>query len=140
MSAPVVIVEPVRRMLDADTALSRLGITVTGASAGRASARLTVVPDMANGHGIAHGGIVFALADTAFAAAANSLSEGIATAEAQISYLSPARIGEELTAEAIVAFHEGRRVVVDVTVLAGQLSVALYRGQGRLLRTPSATD
>lgn len=126
--------DPARSMLDADRSLERLGVTVKGASGGRAVAHLIVTPEMANGHGIAHGGFVFSLADTAFAMAANTLGEGIATADASITYLTPARVGEKLVAAAEVTFNEGRRVIVDVTVRAGGRTVAIYRGTGRALR------
>ncbi|MFJ2145327.1 hotdog fold thioesterase [Glutamicibacter sp. NPDC087831] len=135
MSQQAQIAEPAHSMLAADKSLERLGIRVLSASKGRATAVLQVEADMANGHGIAHGGYVFAVADTAFAMAANTFGAGIATAEADISYLSPAHIGEELVAQAEVTFHEGRRMIVDVLVRAGKRTVAVYRGSGRALRT-----
>ncbi len=134
MNQPSIIADPARSMLAADRSLEGLGIQVLRASEGRATAVLRVTPDMANGHGIAHGGLVFALADTAFAMAANTFGAGIATAEASISYISPARISEELVASAEVTFHEGRRMIVDVVVRAGERTVAIYRGTGRALR------
>ena len=127
--------DPARSMLAADRSLGRLGITVEGASGGRAVALLVVTPEMANGHGIAHGGFVFSVADTAFAMAANTLGPSIATADASITYLTPAHVGEHLLAEAEVTFNEGRRVIVDVTVRSGERTVAIYRGTGRALRT-----
>ena len=134
MNQPAIIADPARSMLAADRSLEGLGIQVLRASEGRATAVLRVTPEMANGHGIAHGGLVFALADTAFAMAANTFGAGIATAEASISYVSPARISEELVACAEVTFHEGRRMIVDVMVRAGERTVAIYRGTGRALR------
>ena len=134
MKQSTLIADQARSMLAADRALEGLGIHVLNASEGRATAVLTVTPQMANGHGIAHGGFVFALADTAFAMAANTFGAGIATAEASISYISPARISEELVASAEVTFHEGRRMIVDVVVRAGERTVAIYRGTGRALR------
>jgi acyl-CoA thioesterase len=134
VNQPAIIADPARSMLAADRSLEGLGIQVLRASEGRATAVLRVTPEMANGHGIAHGGLVFALADTAFAMAANTFDAGIATAEASISYISPARISEELVASAEVTFHEGRRMIVDVVVRAGERTVAIYRGTGRALR------
>lgn len=134
MNPATLIDEPARSMLAADRALEGLGIRVLRASEGRATAVLTVMPEMANGHGIAHGGLVFALADTAFAMAANTFGAGIATAEASISYISPAYVADELVASAEVSFHEGRRMIVDVMVRAGDRTVAIYRGTGRALR------
>ena len=134
MNQPAIIADPARSMLAADRSLEGLGIQVLRASEGRATAVLRVTPEMANGHGIAHGGLVFALADTAFAMAANTFGAGIATAEASISYISPAHIADELVASAEVSFHEGRRMIVDVIVRAGDRTVAIYRGTGRALR------
>ena len=134
MNPSTLIADPARSMLAADRSLEGLGIQVLRASEGRATAVLRITPGMANGHGIAHGGLVFALADTAFAMAANTFGAGIATAEASISYISPARISEELVASAEVTFHEGRRMIVDVVVRAGERTVAIYRGTGRALR------
>ena len=74
MNQPAIIADPARSMLAADRSLEGLGIQVLRASEGRATAVLRVTPEMANGHGIAHGGLVFALADTAFAMAANTLN------------------------------------------------------------------
>jgi acyl-CoA thioesterase len=135
MNQSTVIADQARAMLAADRSLEGLGIQVLRASEGRATAVLRVTPEMANGHGIAHGGLVFALADTAFAMAANTFGAGIATAEASISYISPARVSEELVASAEVTFHEGRRMIVDVVVRAGERTVAIYRGTGRALRS-----
>ena len=96
------IAEPVRQMLAADSSSEGLGITVLSAAEGNAVAGMTVTPDGANGHGIAHGGLVFTLADTAFACAANSQAPGSVTAAASIVYLSAAHVGEHLVAEAQV--------------------------------------
>ncbi|MGO1543461.1 MAG: PaaI family thioesterase [Gulosibacter sp.] len=121
----------VRTMVETDQSAERLGITDVEADDGRAVSRLLVAPDMANGHGVAHGGFVFALADYAFACAANTVLADIATVEASISYLSPAHVGDALVAEAATTYFDERRVVVDVTVSAGDVTVALFRGSGR---------
>jgi acyl-CoA thioesterase len=127
----------VRGLMAEDPSLEALGITVLEAIEGHAVATLTVQPQMVNGHGITQGGYVFALADVAFAFAANSVLEGAATTDAQITYLSPSRVGEVLVADAGVYFRDGRRVVVDVLVRSAHREVALFRGTGRALRTPS---
>lgn len=127
----------VQAILDTDRSSVRLGVVVTHAEAGRATVRQLVAPDMANGLGVAQGGFVFALADQAFACAANSVLEGTATVDASVSYISPARVGDELVAEASVSYSDGRRVVVDVTVSAGDRVVALFRATGRPMRPPS---
>lgn len=126
-----------QRLLAEDVSLRTLGITIVEAFEGTAVATLTVQPEMANGHGIAQGGYVFALADTAFAFAASSVLEGTATTDAQITYLAPSRVGEVLVADAAVYFRDARRVVVDVLVRAGEREVAIFRGTGRVLRAAS---
>src|SRR3954453_1854590 len=123
------IAEPVRQMLDADSSSEGLGITVLSAADGTAVAGMTVTPHGANGHGIAHGGLVFTLADTAFACAANSWAPRSATAAASIVYLSPARVGEELVAEAQTRLADERQSLVNVTVRCGGRVVAEYRGR-----------
>ncbi len=59
-----------------DAASRALGITVDGVAPGRATARMTIAETMVNGHGIAHGGYLFLLADTAFAFACNTCTDG----------------------------------------------------------------
>lgn len=126
----------VKTMLEADQSSERLGITDVAADDGRAVSKFLVLPDMANGHGVAQGGFVFALADHAFACAANTVLVDIATVEASISYLSPAHVGDALVAEATVAFADDRRIIVDVTVSAGTRTVAMFRGAGRRMSKP----
>src|SRR2546423_14707019 len=65
----------VTAMVEADLAARHLGIELEGIGPGRATARMTVAETMVNGHGIAHGGYVFLLADTAFAVACNPYRE-----------------------------------------------------------------
>ena len=125
-----VICEVVQDMIAGDQSTSTLGIELLSAEDGIAFAQLKVLPSTANGHGIGHGGIVFALADTAFACAANSVLPRAVTADASISYLSPARVGEVLLAEARVRHRTSRQVFVDVTVRSGDRLVADYRGRG----------
>ncbi len=121
----------VTEMLAADRSRERLGIWGTEVNSGTATAYLTVEPDMVNGIEVLHGGFVFALADYVFACAANSVLPRVATADAQISFLAPARLGETLVAEATVSFSGGRRVIIDVTVCVAERTIALFRGTGR---------
>lgn len=117
-----------------DPVTRRFGITIDSAVDGSAQARLTVAADMTNGLGVTQGGIVFALADTAFACAANSVNPGSATAAAGIEYLAPSRLGEELVARADVVVADGRRATVDVEIRVGERIVALFRGTARVLK------
>jgi acyl-CoA thioesterase len=128
--------EPVRVMLAADAASRALGIEVPAAGDGRALARMTVRPDMVNGHAIAHGGLIFTLADTAFACACNSWGPVTVAAAADIVFLSPARLGDVLVAEAAVRTRVGRHGVYDVTVRRGDEVIAEFRGRSTSLPAP----
>ena len=81
------------RMYADDQATKALGISIDGIGPGRARARMRVTGDMTNGHGIAHGGYIFLLADTAFAYACNSYGPVTVAQAGQITFLSPARCG-----------------------------------------------
>ena len=119
-----------RAMFDADQASRRLGIEIDELSPGRAVARMTISEAMINGHGIAHGGYVFLLADTAFALACNSFGERTVARACDIVFLRAAREGEVLRATAAQRTQAGRSGVYDVTVRRdnGEV-VAEFRGQ-----------
>lgn len=126
--------DAVRALLAADESLAALGFDVVSAQAGTARVRVSPHTSFANGHGIVHGGLMYALADTAFACAANSVLPGTVTTSASITYLTPARMGEVLVAEGVVRYAVGRQSLVDVTVRSGDRVVAEYRGHGLVLR------
>ncbi|MFN5528139.1 hotdog fold thioesterase, partial [Bradyrhizobium sp.] len=54
-----------------DRASQGLGMQIIDIGPGRATLQMTIQPHMVNGHGIAHGGFIFTLADSAFAFACN---------------------------------------------------------------------
>ena len=83
-----------------DAASKALGIRVDVPEAGRAIARMTVREDMVNGFDVCHGGLLFTLADTAFAFACNGYDNLTFAAAASIDFLRPARLGDELSAQA----------------------------------------
>lgn len=122
-------------MMAADRASATLGIEVVGSGPGWARARMTVRPDMVNGHDIAHGGLIFTLADTAFACACNSWGPVTVAAGAEIAFLAPARLGDELEAHAQVRARRGRTGIYDVTVRHGEEIVAEFRGRSSEVRT-----
>ncbi len=95
-------------MLENDAASRALGIEVDIPAAGSAVARMTVRDDMVNGFGICHGGILFALGDTAFAFACNAYNLINVGGEASIRWLQPAKTGDRLTATASEERREGR--------------------------------
>ncbi|MDQ6848743.1 MAG: hydroxyphenylacetyl-CoA thioesterase PaaI [Actinomycetota bacterium] len=123
-------------MMAADEASRALGIEVAEYSPGRAVTRMTVRSDMVNGHAIAHGGLVFALADTAFACACNSHGPVTVAAGAEIVFVTPARLGDELIAEAVERTLFGRTGVYDVTVRRGDDVIAEFRGHSHRLSKP----
>jgi len=129
---------PVDRMMDADAASRALGIEVVTAAAGTATTRMTLRPDMVNGHGIAHGAFVFAVADTAFACACNSHGPVTVAAGADIAFIAAAREGDVLYARAVERTRYGRSGIYDVTVRRDDIEsgavIAEFRGTSRTLR------
>ena len=87
-------------MLAAEGTGPSWGIVIEEAREGYARISMVVRPDMLNGHGKAHGGMVYALADTAFAYACNSRNLRTVGAQATMVFLDGAEEGEVLIAEA----------------------------------------
>ena len=127
---------PVEAMMAADSASGMLGIELTDYGPGWARTRMTVRDDMVNGHGICHGGLIFSLADTAFACACNSWGPVTVAAGCDIVFVAPARGGDVLTAEARVRSRYGRSGIYDVTVVHGDRLVAEFRGRSHQAREP----
>ena len=113
------------------------GIVIEEARAGYARLAMKVRADMLNGHRIAHGGMIFALADTAFAYACNARNVATVAQQASIVFLSQANEGETLIAEAEEQSTAGRSGVYTVTVRTktGQ-DVAVFQGLSRTLGAP----
>lgn len=129
--------EHTRRMIANDPASAALRMRVMRAEPGRAVVRMTVRADMLNGFAVAHGGLVFALADTALALACNETDAVTLVAGADIAFLSPAREGDELEAVAERRVLEGRAGLYDVRVSAGDgRIVAELRGRTRVTGMP----
>lgn len=110
------------------------GTRIEEARAGYARVAMTLTAPMLNGHGIAHGGMVFALADTAFAYACNSRNARSVAAQASIVFLDSARAGETLVAEAKEQAVAGRSGIYQVEVRTedGRL-VAAFQGLSRTI-------
>jgi len=98
---------------------------------GAALLSMTITPQMTNGHGTAHGGFIFALADSAFAFACNSHGPRAVAAQCHIAYLRPVRAGERLLARAVEVAREGRSGIYDVHVACDGHVVAEFRGHAR---------
>jgi len=111
-----------------DKASRALGMEIAAVAPGRATMRMAVRPEMCNGHLICHGGMIFALADSAFAFACNSYNRVTVANNCTISFLAPARAGDTLTAEAVERHRGGRSGVYDVTITDQNAQlIALFR-------------
>jgi acyl-CoA thioesterase len=124
----------VETMMAADRASRSLGIELDEYGKGWARARMVVRADMVNGHNICHGGLIFSLADTAFAGACNSWGPVTVAAECTILFIASARLGDTLEAEARVRTRYGRNGIYDVTVRCEGEVIAEFRGRSQQLR------
>jgi acyl-CoA thioesterase len=116
-----------------DTASASLGMRLVRVGHGTAVLEMPVRDDMVNGHGIAHGGFVFTLADSAFAFACNSRNQVTVAQGADIVFVAPAQRGDVLVAEARERASYGRNGIYDVTVRRGDDLIAEFRGRSRQL-------
>lgn len=124
-----------------DNAAEAFGMMVTVCTPGRAVIDMPVRKDMTNGHAICHGGIIFTLADTAFAYACNNTNRNTVASGCNIDFLAPAYEGDILTATAHERSYSGRTGVYDVEVVnQDDTLIALFRGKsyrikGSLIKT-----
>ena len=118
------------RLFERDRASQGLGMRLVAVRPGCARVVMTVRPDMLNGHQVCHGGIVFALADSAFAFACNSHNDNTVAAGASIDFLASAREGDELMAEAVEVWRTRRNGIYEITVVNQRGErLALFRGR-----------
>ena len=127
-------------MWAADEASRALGMVVEDVGPGVARVRMEVRADMVNGWELCHGGLIAALADSAFALACNT--HGLVTVAAgfDITFLESGRLGDVLLAEAREVALRGRSGLYDVTVRRGETVVAEFRGRSRSLDRPILTS
>jgi acyl-CoA thioesterase len=117
-------------LFERDRASQALGMRITGVRPGWARVVMSVRPDMVNGHGLCHGGLVFALGDSAFAFACNSYNDSTVAAAAAIDFLAAAREGDELTAEASELWRTRRNGLYEIVVTNQHGErIALFRGR-----------
>ncbi len=128
--------EAARQLFSKDRASQAQGMQLVAAAGGTAEVSMTVRPDMANGHGICHGGFIFMLADSAFAFACNSHGEPTVAAGAMIDFLRPAYVGELLIATAREIWRGKRSGLYDIVVVGpNQRPIAEFRGRSHQLRS-----
>src|SRR5436305_1434559 len=126
-----------RAMLAAEGTGPAWGLEIEEAREGYARVSMRIRADMLNGHGTAHGGMIFALADSAFAYACNGRNLKSVAAHASIAFLDAAREGERLVAEAREAGLAGRSGVYNVAVRGEDgRAVAEFQGVSRSLGGP----
>ena len=131
MSDPQAVAEAsASAMYAQDRASQALGMRIEEIRPGYARLAMSVREDMVNGHEICHGGLIFTLADSAFAFACNSYDLVTVAASGSIEFLLPARLGDQLTATAEERSRSKRTGVYDVAVRnqRGE-SVAMFRGR-----------
>lgn len=118
-----------------DHASQWLGMELISASEGQAVLELSVAQHHCNGHGMCHGGVIFALADSAFAFACNSRNQATVAQHNVISYIASGRLGDRLRAEATEISLTGRSGITDVTVTnqTGAI-IAEFRGMSRAIK------
>lgn len=124
-----------RTMMARDRASAALGMAVRESEPGYAVVSMSIRDDMLNGFDVAHGGMVFALADTAFAIACNEDEHVTLAAGADITFLKATGAGQTLTATARVRARNGRTGLYDVSVVdeRGE-AVAEFRGRSHTTR------
>ena len=116
-----------------DQASAGLGMQLLDVGPGYASMAMEITERMTNGHGSAHGGFIFSLADSAFAFACNSRGDKAVAQHCSVTFLKPGRLGDRLVATAHEVAREGRNGIYDISVSVGDDTIAEFRGHSRLI-------
>jgi len=118
-----------------DVSSQALGLQVVHISPGHAQVTMQVTQQMLNGHEICHGGLIFTLADTAFAHACNSYNQRVVAQTCSVSFLAPSKLGDQLTAKARELHRAGRSGIYDIEVTraTGEV-IAQFRGHSRSIK------
>lgn len=124
----------VDKMLEQDTYGKWLNPIIEKIAAGYCLMKMPVRPEFLNGVGTVHGGIVFGIADTAFAYASNSHNRIAVALDVSISYPNAGQVNDVFTIEAKEIYLGGRTAIYQVTVInQQQLLIGLF--QGTVFRT-----
>ena len=118
-----------------DTTAQKLGMQIEAIGMGWSKVSMAIDECMLNGHGVAHGGYIFTLADTAFAYACNGYNDIALAQHAQITFVAPAHAGETLLAEARELTKTRQNGLYDVEIRGdeGRL-IAAFRGASRTIK------
>lgn len=118
-----------------DRASAWVGMTLDEVDEGTATMSLVIEEHHTNGHGTCHGGVIFTLADSAFAFACNSRNLSTVAQHTSISFLAPGQLGDRLIATAREVSLTGRSGIYDVTITrADGTQIAEFRGMSRQVR------
>ena len=122
-------------MWQSDNSSQWIGITIDDVDEGTATLSLTVKKHHTNGHDMCHGGIIFTLADSAFAFACNSRNQAAVAQHNTITYIMPAALNDKLIARAKEVSLVGKNGIYDVNVMNQDgLKIAEFRGCSRAIR------
>lgn len=124
----------VDHMMQHDRFSQWLGIEVLDVKTGYSLIRMQVREEMVNGFGIAHGGIAFSLADSAFAFACNNRNQLSVALDTSINFTKEVRVGDVLTAEATEA-HNGRSTGLYTIRIHNQEKKLVAQFKGLCYRT-----
>ena len=117
-----------------DPFAQRLGAEVEILAPGHSRVTLAITEDMANFHGITHGGVIFALGDMAFAAASNSSGQTAVALNVAINFLKATRPGDRLVAEAREQHAAGPTALYDITIRDAVTGDLVARSQDLVYR------
>jgi acyl-CoA thioesterase len=105
-----------------------LGINVLEVKDGYAKMSLKVKKEHINIAGFTHGGVIFSLADCAFAEAVNFGDKKAVAIQVSINYLRPTSEGDLLTAEATTISNSRTLVLCSITIKKDEKDVAIFSG------------
>lgn len=120
-------------MMERDAFSQWLGVTVEEVAPGYARISMTVRLEMLNGHGVGHGGVTFAFADSAFAFASNGHGRVAMSIDASMHYPTSVRLGQKITAIAEEESASGPlahyrvRVINEEETVVGLFKGTVYR-------------
>ncbi len=118
-----------------DQASQALGMSLDAVGPGTATLSMTVTDSMINGHEICHGGLIFTLADSAFAFACNAYNKVTVAQHCSVTFLAPAKLGDRLTARAEERSLNGRSGIYDIRVdNQDGKAIAEFRGHSRTIK------
>ena len=124
----------VEKMMQEDRFSQWMGIEVIEVREGYSRIRMTIRPEMVNGFGIVHGGVTFALADSAFAFACNNRNDLSVALDTSINFTKQVLVGDQLTAEA-TELHNGKSTGLYQIAIQNQHQQLVAQFKGLCYRT-----